>query len=37
MYVIYWANGFMKTKKQCVERIREVSLLMLQGAARIHR
>jgi AcrR family transcriptional regulator len=37
MYVIYWTNGFIKTKKQCVERIREVSLLMLQGVARNHR
>ena len=37
MYVIYWTNGFIKTKKQCVERIREVSLLMLQGVARDHR
>ena len=37
MYVIYWTNGFIKTKKQCIERIREVSLLMLQGVARSHR
>lgn len=34
MYVIYWTNGFIKTKKQCIERIREVSQLMLQGVAR---
>ncbi|MBN2108886.1 MAG: TetR/AcrR family transcriptional regulator [Deltaproteobacteria bacterium] len=37
MYVIYWTNGFIKTKKQCVKRIREVSQLMLQGVARDHR
>ena len=37
MYVIYWTNGFIKTKKQCIERIREVSTLMLQGVARNHR
>lgn len=37
MYVIYWTNGFIKTKKQCVERIREISMLMLQGVARDHR
>jgi len=36
MYVIYWTNGFIKTKKRCIERIREVSMLMLQGAARKH-
>lgn len=36
MYVIYWTNGFIKTKKQCIERIREVSMLMLQGVARKH-
>jgi AcrR family transcriptional regulator len=36
MYVIYWTNGFIKTKKQCIERIREVSTLMLQGVARNH-
>jgi AcrR family transcriptional regulator len=34
MYVIYWTNGFIQTKKQCIERIREVSMLMLQGVAR---
>ncbi len=36
MYVIYWTNGFIKTKKQCIERIREISMLMLQGVARDH-
>ena len=36
MYVIYWTNGFIKTKKKCIERIREVSMLMLQGVARKH-
>jgi AcrR family transcriptional regulator len=34
MYVIYWTNGFIKTKKQCIERISEVSMLMLEGVAR---
>jgi len=34
MYVIYWTNGLIKTKKRCIERIREVSMLMLQGVAR---
>jgi hypothetical protein len=37
MYVIYWTNGLIKTKKQCIERIREISMLMLQGVAREHR
>jgi AcrR family transcriptional regulator len=37
MYVIYWTNGFIKSKKQCIERIREVSMLMLQGVARNQR
>jgi AcrR family transcriptional regulator len=37
MYVIYWTNGFIKTKKQCIERIREISQLMLQGVAREQR
>ena len=36
MYVIYWTNGLIKTKKQCIERIREISMLMLQGVARQH-
>lgn len=36
MYVIYWTNGLIKTKKQCIERIREISMLMLQGVARDH-
>jgi AcrR family transcriptional regulator len=31
MYVTYWTNGFLKTKKQCVERINEVISLMLHG------
>ena len=34
MYVIYWTNGFIKTKKQCIQRIREISMFMLQGVAR---
>jgi hypothetical protein len=34
MYVIYWTNGLIKTKKQCIERIREISMLMLQGVGR---
>lgn len=33
MYVIYWTNGFIKTKAQCIERIREINRLMLQGFA----
>jgi AcrR family transcriptional regulator len=37
MYVIYWTNGLIKTKKQCIARIREISMLMLQGVAREHR
>jgi AcrR family transcriptional regulator len=36
MYVIYWTNGFIKTKKRCIERINEVSMLMLEGVAREH-
>jgi AcrR family transcriptional regulator len=34
MYVIYWANGFIKTKKQCVERINEVISLVINGAGK---
>ena len=34
MYVIYWANGFIKTKKQCVERINEVISLVLNGVGK---
>jgi AcrR family transcriptional regulator len=37
MYVIYWTNGLITTKKKCIERIREISMLMLQGVARDHR
>jgi AcrR family transcriptional regulator len=31
MYVIYWLNGFIKTKKECVRRIREVIHLIFDG------
>jgi len=34
MYVIYWANGFIKTKKQCVERINEVISLVINGVGK---
>jgi AcrR family transcriptional regulator len=34
MYVVYWANGFIKTKKQCVERINEVISLVIHGAGK---
>jgi len=34
MYVIYWANGFIKTKKQCVERINEVISLVMNGVSK---
>lgn len=34
MYVTYWTNGLITTKKQCLERIHEVSMLMLQGVGR---
>ncbi len=34
MYVIYWANGIIKTKKQCVERINEVIHLVITGAGK---
>jgi AcrR family transcriptional regulator len=33
MYVIYWTNGMIKTKKQCVERINEVISVMLGGVS----
>jgi AcrR family transcriptional regulator len=33
MYVIYWTNGFIKTKAQCISRLREISTFMLQGFA----
>ena len=32
MYTIYWLNGFIKSKKQCVERIREVLDIFFEGA-----
>jgi AcrR family transcriptional regulator len=31
MYVIYWLNGFIKSKKECVRRIREVIHLIFDG------
>lgn len=31
MYVIYWLNGFIKTKKECIRRIREVIQLIFNG------
>ena len=31
MYTIYWLNGFIKTKKQCVARIREVLWVFFDG------
>ena len=34
MYVIYWINGFIKTKQQCVARISEVICLILNGAGK---
>jgi AcrR family transcriptional regulator len=34
MYVIYWANGFIKTKKQCIERINEVISLVMHGVSK---
>jgi AcrR family transcriptional regulator len=34
MYVIYWANGFIKTKKQCAERINEVISLVMNGVSK---
>lgn len=35
MYVIYWTNGFIKTKKQCVERIKEAVQYILHGVKTI--
>ncbi len=31
MYVIYWTNGFIKTKKECVARIKEAVEYILKG------
>jgi AcrR family transcriptional regulator len=31
MYVIYWTNGFIKTKKECVARIKEIIKYVLCG------
>ena len=31
MYVIYWTNGFIKTKKECVARIKELICFFLDG------
>ena len=31
MYVIYWLNGFIKSKKECVRRIREIMHLIFDG------
>ncbi len=31
MYVIYWLNGFIKSKKECVRRIKEVIHLIFNG------
>ena len=31
MYVIYWTNGFIKTKGECVARIKEAVQYVLQG------
>ncbi len=31
MYTIYWLNGFIKTKKQCIARIREVLWIFIYG------
>ena len=33
-YVIYWLNGFIKTKRECVRRIREVIHLIFEGVGR---
>lgn len=37
MYVIYWTNGFIKTKKECVARIKEAVQYILKGIAAQHR
>jgi AcrR family transcriptional regulator len=36
MYVIYWLNGFIKSKKECVQRIREVVHLVFEGVGAGH-
>ena len=36
MYVIYWLNGFIKSKKECVRRIREVIHLIFEGVGENH-
>jgi AcrR family transcriptional regulator len=33
MYVIYWTNSFIKTKKECVDRIQEAVRYLLHGIA----
>jgi TetR/AcrR family transcriptional regulator, cholesterol catabolism regulator len=35
MYVIYWTNGFIKTKKECVARIKQAVQYILQGVESI--
>jgi AcrR family transcriptional regulator len=35
MYVIYWTNGFIKTKKECVARIKEAVQYILNGVEAI--
>ena len=37
MYVIYWTNGFIKTKKECVARIKEAVQYILNGVETIKR
>lgn len=32
MYTIYWLNGFIASKKECVQRIREVLEIFFEGA-----
>lgn len=32
MYTIYWLNGFIASKRQCVNRIREVLWIFFEGA-----
>jgi len=31
IYVIYWLNGFIRSKNECVRRIKEVVLLIFEG------
>jgi len=31
MYTIYWINGFVETKKQCVKKVREVLRMFFDG------